>query len=244
MSDLDAVQEALGHPFEDLSLLERALTHRSYANEHNTPDYERLEFLGDAVLQMCSTLLLVDAFPTEQEGELSRLRSKLVRTETLATIARELGLGQALRLGRGEAETGGRSRPSNLADATEAVLGAVYRDAGLQPCLDLVEHWMAPRIATLQRPERVKRAWKDPRSRLQELTQSNGGSTPTYKVLERVGPPHSQVFRAAVCVDDAEIGRGEGKSKKTAFAAAAQAALDALEPPKPPAVRALPEATS
>lgn len=227
MSDLDALQRALGYRFEAESLLQQALTHRSFGHEHRTSDLERLEFLGDAVLQMSTTLMLVDAFPAAKEGELSRLRSRLVNTRSLARIARHLQLGPHLRLGRGEDETGGRDRNSNLADATEAILGAVYRDGGFTAAKQMVARWMQPVIHTIQ-AEGTERQ-KDPKSQLQERSQVGGGPTPRYVVARREGPSHEPVFHVEVHVGKQIWGRGVGPSKRDAEVAAALKALQRFE---------------
>lgn len=223
MSDLDALQSSLGYQFETTDLLWQALTHRSFGNEHGSPDLERLEFLGDAVLQMSTTLLLVDAFPKAREGELSRLRARLVNTRSLAVIAREHEVGVNLRLGRGEDDTGGRNRDSNLADATEAILGAVYRDGGFSSAKALVARWMQPLISRIEASG--TRRMKDPKSRLQELSQAGGGPTPRYLVARREGPSHEPVFHVEVHVGKQIWGRGMGPSKRDAEVAAAVKAL-------------------
>ena len=225
MSVMRHLESALGYRFESQTLLLQALTHSSYGHEHQQPDNERLEFLGDAVLQMCATLLLVAAFPKAREGELSRLRSRLVNTDVLAEIGAAMALGECLRLGRGEADTGGRKRTRNLANGTEALLGAVYEDAGFAACQALVGRWMTPRISHLRGGGGGKHKWKDPRSRLQEFTQSQGGHTPSYDVIARSGPPHAPQFTVAALVDGDELGRGCGGSKRTAARAAAEDAL-------------------
>ena len=225
MTGHDQLQAAIGHRFSDPSWIETALTHSSYGHEHNCSDNERLEFLGDAVLQMCTTLLLMERFGAAREGELSRLRSRLVNTEALAEIGAELALGDALRLGRGEEDTGGRTRTRNLANATEAVLGAVYQDGGFEACRALVEMWMAPRVAKLGTADGGKHKWKDARSRLQERTQQNGGATPVYHVTGKTGPSHAPTYEVEVRVDKTVLGQGTGRSKRDAARDAAERAL-------------------
>lgn len=231
MSELGGLQASLGYRFKDLAWLVEALTHPSFGHEHGARDNERLEFLGDAVLQMCATLLLMDGFPEADEGELSRLRAKLVNTRALAGIGDEIALGLHLRVGRGEEANGGREHARNLANATEAVLGAVYRDGGFRAAQDLVDRWMRPRLAALGRPESSRHRWKDPRSRLQELTQASGSGTPTYETVAADGPSHDPRFEVAVRLAGEELGRGAGGSKKSAARAAAEAALARLEGP-------------
>lgn len=228
---LDALQVRLGHTFADPGLLEVALTHASYAHEKGVAHNERLEFLGDAVLQMATTLLLMERFPVSREGELSRVRARLVSTRALATLAHELDLGPHLRLGVGEEGSGGRTRTSILADAVEAVLGAVHRDAGMGACIDIVGRWIASRLASLESVEEPHgQRWKDPRSRLQEIAQSRQRQAPSYTVISAEGPPHDLVFTVTVDLGGQILGTGQGRSKRDASRAAAAAALEALEP--------------
>ena len=221
---LHTLRQAIGHDFGDAALLEQALTHTSYVHENGGADYERLEFLGDAVLQLGSSALLYERLPEAREGQMSRLRSRLVSTDALAELAQELGVGPALRLGIGEEATGGRTRPRVLAGATEAILGAVYLDAGADAGLAVVRRWLTPRLASLESQE--ESAWKDPRSRLQEITQRDHGKTPVYGVAERVGPPHRPTFVVEVRVGDEVLGRGQGRSKREASRRAAEEALE------------------
>lgn len=216
----------LGHVFADPSLLEVALTHASHAHENGGgEDNERLEFLGDAVLQLCVTSWLVQRFPAAREGQLSALRQRLVNTGTLAAIGEQLGLGERLRLGVGEASTGGRTRPRVLAGAVEAVLGAVFTDAGFLAAEALVRQWFAGPVEELAQREG---RWKDPRSQLQEWTQRELGETPRYQVVLAQGPAHQPTFDAVVRVGDRELGRGSGSSKQEAFRSAAEVALASL----------------
>jgi ribonuclease-3 len=216
----------VGHAFADSGLLLEALTHASWAHENGGADYERLEFLGDAVLQLCSTKLLVARFPEAREGQLSRLRSRLVSTGALARTSRDLGLGAHIRLGVGEEATGGRERPRVLAGALEAVLGAVFVDAGFEVALALVTRWLDDPLAEL---EAETGAHKDPRSLLQEHTQRLLGETPTYPVVACDGPPHEPTFVVEARVGDRVLGRGEGRSKREASRRAAEVALRAEE---------------
>lgn len=223
-----AVQARLGHHFQDAGRLQVALTHRSWAHENGGDDNERLEFLGDAVLQLCSTEALMERFPEAREGELSRLRSRIVSTDALADVGRHLDLGSALRLGVGEDQTGGRTRDRVLACATEAILGAIYEEAGLPACQRAVQRWLGSRIDALEAQPGT--GWKDPRSRLQEITQAGGGSAPAYLVTKTAGPAHDLIFLVDVCLDDDVLGHGEGKSKRAACRAAAEDALARLAP--------------
>jgi ribonuclease-3 len=225
--DLHALQARVGHAFADPAHLLQALTHRSWAHENGGGDNERLEFLGDAVLQLCSTRALMARFPDAREGELSRLRSRIVSTQALAEVGRALELGPSLRLGIGEDQTGGRTRDRVLACATEAVLGALYEEAGLEACEAAVQRWLGDRIDRLQ--AQPGKGWKDPRSRLQELTQQGGRATPTYKVQKTEGPAHDLIFRVDVCLGETVLGHGEGRSKRIACKHAAEDALSRME---------------
>lgn len=227
---LDALEERLDYRFRDRSLLETALTHASYAHENNVPHNETLEFLGDAVLQMCTTLMVMERFPVAREGELSRLRAGLVNTKALAGLAKELELGPHLRLGVGEESSGGRGKPSILADALEAVLGAIHQDADLKTCEGLVRRWMADRVEALEQVEAPQgERWKDPCSRLQELAQQSQHCTPRYVEVSQEGPPHEPMFTMAVKLDGQIVGTGTGRKKQEARQAAASDALARLE---------------
>lgn len=228
MSDLRAIQERLGFQFSDLSLLQRALTHRSYLNEHPEhalEDNERLEFLGDAVLDFVAGAWLYDRFPEMNEGQLTRLRAGLIRTETLARFAEQFHVGQALLLGRGEAESGGRTRKRNLCGSFEALIGAMYLDKGMEAVQRFVEPLFVPALEDMLR----RAADKDPKSLLQEWSQAELGETPVYQTVASQGPDHAKEFTVAVTIGGTEVGRGVGFSKQAAAQAAAQAALDAIE---------------
>jgi ribonuclease-3 len=224
-SELQAAAERLGIRLRDPSLLERALTHKTFAHEAPATDEvrhnERLEFLGDAVLGLVSSELLMEAFPTAQEGELSQMRACLVNQEELAALAGQLGLHGLLRLGRGEERSGGRQKQSLQADALEALLGALFLDQGLAGAQALVNDLMRARIERL----RVERPWPSPKSRLQEMLQARGEPPPTYELVTSDGPVHARVFTVAAMQAGAELGRGTGRSKKAAAQAAAQDAL-------------------
>ncbi len=226
--DLASFQRRHGLCFRDESLLRQAMTHRSWPHEQGGPaglegNYERLEFLGDAVLAFAVTRMLYDRFPDMPEGELTRLRSALVRSETLADIATELELGAFLRLGRGEDQNGGRQRRSILGDAFEALLGAIFIDRGQGAAEDFVRAWLGPLIDGLQAADLL-----DPRSRLQEICQAALLATPVYETRAESGPDHQKQFTVAVCVLDEEMGRGQGNSKQAAAQVAARAALELL----------------
>jgi ribonuclease-3 len=222
-------------PLLDLGLdpklpsLEQALTHPSFANEQRggrVKDNQRLEFLGDAVLGLCASVLLTERFPEADEGQLSLMRSTLVSTEALADWAREARVGEALRLGRGADAAGERSQKNVLADAVEAIVAAVYTDLGMDSARALCERIVAVRLARLVSGETVLA--RDAKSELQEKIQSGGGASPRYRVLASEGPDHERLFVVAVEANDATIGEGRGRSKKLAEQAAARDALARL----------------
>jgi ribonuclease-3 len=218
------LERALGVRFKHGGLRDIALTHRSFAFEQSLPDTnERLEFLGDAVLGLVVTDLVYRAFPERSEGELAKLRAAMVNMTTLAEVARELGLGETVLLGKGEEQSGGRRKASILADALEAVLGAVYLDQGLKPAAAVIERLFWPRIAAYVRGE----GERDYKTILQELAAQDLGRMPEYRVVER-GPDHEKEFTATVFVAGRELGRGTGRSKKEAEQRAAREAYDRL----------------
>ncbi len=223
MISVEEFAHRAGLAFRDLGLLRRALTHRSYVNEHpeTLEDNERLEFLGDAALDFLSGAWLYNRFPETDEGQLTRMRSALVRTDQLAEFAREIGLGEALRLGRGEEASGGRERPALLCGAFEALLGALYLDAGLEA----VRAFMEPRLAQATDVLLDDEALLDARSQLQVWAQAALGETPRYRTVEARGPDHAREFVVEVTVGETLRGRGVGRSKQ---AAAQRAAADAL----------------
>jgi ribonuclease-3 len=215
--------ERLGLPFLDHLLLSRAFTHRSYLNEHPEAleDNERLEFLGDAVLDFLVASWLYNRFPEMSEGELTRLRSALVKTEQLAQFALDIQLGGAMRLGRGEEESGGRERPALLCATFEALVGALYLAAGIDAVLD----FMKPLLATAADNILIERRDLDPKSMLQEWAQSKGYQAPTYRTIAAEGPDHAKVFEVEVLVNGEVAGRGSGQSKQAATKTAARDAL-------------------
>jgi ribonuclease-3 len=216
----------LGHRFADPRLLEEALTHKSFLNENVAPGRkhnERLEFLGDAVLGLCIGHLLMERFPDVREGELSMIRAQVVNETHLADVATQLALGEWLYLGRGEEQTGGRRKPSLLADACEALLAAVYLDGGFAAAFGVVRRMFEPRFAALEAAGK-----SDFKTRLQERAQATWRETPRYGVVDEKGPDHEKKFVVAVLVGGKELARGEGRSKKEAEQRAAHAALEAL----------------
>jgi ribonuclease-3 len=217
----------LGLHFTNLHLLVRAMTHRSYVNENSNAieDNERLEFLGDAVLDFIVGAWVYNHFPEMQEGDLTRMRSALVRTDTLAEFARQLDLGPALRLGRGELASGGRQRDNLLCATFEALVGAMYLDMGVPAVEKFVEPMLTESSSKVISQEEIY----DPKSTLQEWTQSNKLGTPRYITVSSSGPDHARVFVVEVQVNGQAYGRGEGTSKQVAAQAAAQAALESLD---------------
>jgi ribonuclease-3 len=214
----------LGLPFSNLSLLTRALTHRSYVNENpkSTEDNERLEFLGDAVLDFIVGAWVYHRFPEMPEGELTRIRSALVRNDQLAKFARMLNLGAAFRLGRGESMSGGHYRDGLLGSLFEAVVGALYIDSGL----GVVEAFVTPLLEEAR--ESILTRIHDPKSRLQEWVQAQKMAAPRYKTIATAGPDHAKVFEVEVEVGGQVVGRGGGTSKHLAEHDAAQDAIHNL----------------
>jgi ribonuclease-3 len=228
MTNVFEAEKTLNVTFFNKALLQRALTHRSYLNEN--PDYplednERLEFLGDAVLDFITGEYLYHRFPEMPEGRLTNLRSALVRTETLAQFATQLNLGAYLFLGRGEEESGGRKRPAILCDAFEAFVGALYLDSGLDVARQFVYALVDPALQAILASD----ADRDAKSRLQEVAQSRYQLTPTYRTVKEQGPDHAKEFTVEAVIGDKIYGRGVGFSKQNAAQAAAQEALRALE---------------
>jgi ribonuclease-3 len=216
----------LGHEFRDLEPLRVAITHRSFVNETTGqgPDNERIEFLGDAVLDLAVSVVLMELLPDAREGALSRAHARIVSGSALAHAARALELGDVLRVGKGEERSGGRARTSMLADALEAVLAAVYLDAGIDPVVALVRRHFAGPLEAVQRGEVI-----DPKTRLQELAQERFKTTPRYVVREATGPAHDKEFEVEILLGDESYGRGVGRSKKAAEQAAARTALRKVE---------------
>lgn len=242
---LEALQERVGYGFEDSMLLVRALTHRSYANEHDhtDKDNQRLEFLGDSVLGLVVAELLFRRDEEAPEGMLSTRLSELVCEGALVKQARAVHLGDMLRLGRGEELTGGRQKSAVLADAYEAVLGAIYLDGGYNEARRVIEEQFAEMLEAVLSGESARSvsASDDYKSTLQRQVQGRRPIRPEYEIVERSGPPHDRRFVAAVLVDEREVGRGKGRSKKEAEQAAAREAVAALESSKSKISRVLAE---
>lgn len=224
MPDFARFAAHLGISFKDLDLLSEALTHRSYLNEHRDhagSHNERLEFLGDAVLELAATDFLFKKYPAKPEGELTAYRAALVNTVSLADSAQKLGVNEYLLLSKGEAKDTGRARDVILADAFEAIIGAIYLDSGYAPAEAFIAKYLFGKIEEVI----AKRSYQDAKSRFQELAQEKKGITPVYETLSEVGPDHDKRFTVGVFIGPAEIARGEGKSKQEAEQAAADAGL-------------------
>ncbi len=219
------IEDALGCRFKETGLLRSALTHRSYSNERGEKDnYERLEFLGDAVLGLVSSRWLYDRYPEEPEGLLAKRKSFLVSAPVLARFGESLGLGPELRLGVGEARSGGSAKASILADAVEAIFGAIYLDGGLEAAREIIERFLEDALE-----ERSSVFHTDPKTRLQELIQARGWALPLYRVASESGPDHRKRFTVECLVEGEAVGKAEGRSKKLAEQAAAIRALERLD---------------
>lgn len=228
---LGGLEKRLGVVFPDRRLLLEALTHSSYANENGGgayPSNERLEFLGDAVVSLAAADLLWEAFPGVPEGTLSQRKAVLVSQDTLARRARALGLHRFLLLGTGEERSGGRERPSLLADAFEAVVGAMYIAAGWETTRRFVQAQLREELDRRGGPSAAGGGWLDPKSRLQQVTQAMDGTVPVYELVAAEGPPHQPRFEVAVLWDGKEWGRGKGGSRREAEQEAARQALEKL----------------
>jgi ribonuclease-3 len=226
------VTNALGYEFKNPLLLEHALTHKSFKNEQPTlatEDNERLEFLGDAVLDLALSQLLMEQYPQDQEGPLSKKRASLVNEEALAELARQTGLDTGLRLGKGERQTGGVQKPRLLASSLEAVLGAVFLDGGYPASCDVVRHLFARLIQGFAEGENPFA--RDFKTRLQELVQEKHKVTPTYHLEREEGPDHEKTFIVSVRMNEQHLAEGNGRSKKAAEQDAARAALEKMESP-------------
>lgn len=226
--DLSDHAQRFGVRFNDLNLLQQALTHRSYLNEHpelNLQDNERLEFLGDAIIDFIAADWLFGRFPTLNEGSLTRLRAGLVRNESLAVLATQLGIGENLLLGKGEEEGGGRTRASNLGSAFEAFAGALYLDQGMEAVLEFVKPLFMPALDQILEAQ----SDKDAKSRLQEWSQATLNLTPVYRTVEMTGPDHAREFTIEVVINDQVYGMGTGRNKQIAAQAAARGAWNRLK---------------
>jgi ribonuclease-3 len=225
MPDFQTLETKLGLSFKSLDLLIEALTHRSYLNEHREytgSHNERLEFLGDAVLELAATDFLFKKFPTKPEGELTSYRAALVNTVSLAESAQALGINDYLLLSKGESKDTGRARDVILADAFEAIIGAIYLDSGFASA----ESFIAKNLYSKIDDVIANRSYQDAKSRFQEIAQEKRGVTPNYETLSEIGPDHDKRFTVGVFIGSEEIARGVGQSKQEAEQSAAQAGLD------------------
>lgn len=228
MSNFQTFEEKIGHTFKDKRLLETAFTHRSYLNENRAPGREhneRLEFLGDAVLELVVTEFLFAKYPDKPEGDLTAYRAALVNTVSISDAATKLGMNDFLLLSRGEARDTGRARAIILANAFEALIGALYLDAGYATARDFIAAHIFYKTDEIV----AKRLWQDPKSRLQEIAQEKRGATPAYELVNQVGPDHDKRFMVAVSIQGERAAMGEGKSKQEAEQDAAQKALVARQ---------------
>lgn len=216
-----AAEKSLSYRFNDSMLLQHALTHRS-VEAPGGEDYERLEFLGDRVLGLVVTEMLMAAFPEEKEGALAKRLAALVRQETLAAVARDIDLGRHVRLSRGEADGGGRENDAILSDVCEAVIAAIYRDGGLEAAAAFVERHWRERLQASDAPP------QDAKTTLQEWAQGRGLALPEYAIVGREGPDHAPVFTVRVTVDNGQSAESAGQTKRAAEQAAARLLLEKL----------------
>jgi ribonuclease III len=222
-TELQRVQEAIGYTFEDRALLESALTHKSYVNETAgaLEDNQRLEFLGDAVLGLVVAENLMTRLVSKPEGVLTRWRAALVNEESLAEMARDLSLGQALRLGHGEQMNNGRDRSSTLSDAVEALLGAVFLDGGFDAAKRVIVGWMAEQLSGVTEDGHPT----DAKGALQEMLQAKGEASPAYHLVGEEGPDHAKIFEVEISLNGEVLAVGRGRSKKEAEKRAARKAI-------------------
>jgi len=226
VENLKELETQLGINFKNQDLLRSSLTHRSYLNEHKDVKFsnERLEFLGDAVLQFLSSRFLYVKYPNREEGDLTNFRASLVCRPTLAKASGELNLGRYLFLSRGEEDSGGRQREYILANTFEALLGAVFLDQGMEPCDNLLIKFLFPKMDEIYQNQ----TYKDYKSRFQEYSQEKFGSTPEYKESSSWGPDHDRRFQMEAVIGEKIFGRGEGSSKQRAEQEAARDALEQI----------------
>lgn len=222
---LKALETRIEYSFKNMEMLFRALTHKSYANEirKNIEHNEKLEFLGDAVLDLVIGQLLFEKFPNDNEGGLSKKRASIVNEEVLSEIATDLGLNQLMLLGKGEAQTGGSSKPRLVASVFEAILGAIYLDGGFEVAREFIVREFSDVADRVCQHEDFERDYK---TRLQELVQKSVKETPRYEVLAEEGPPHDREFLVCVKVKEELWAQGRGRSKKNAEQSAAKSALE------------------
>ncbi|MFZ5807070.1 MAG: ribonuclease III [Verrucomicrobiota bacterium] len=223
---MNRLEKRLGYEFKDRDILKQALTHPSkgYESKKKVSDNQRMEFLGDAVLQLALTIRLYQKFPEMDEGQLTKLRAQMVNRTMLERIALSFGVGEFLILGRGEELNHGRTRASNLADAMEAIIGGVFQDAGFE----VAHQWIINILEPYFEETLETSTLANPKGELQEVLQAEGKGTPIYETLEESGPDHARHYSVAVKLGNEELGRGEGASKRAAETQAALHALNAL----------------
>lgn len=226
--NLDELSKIVGVEFSDRNFLLTAITHRSYLNEHREAKQdhnERMEFLGDAVLELVVTDYLFHKYPEKPEGELTAVRAALVNTVSLSESSQKLGVNDYLLMSKGEAKDTGRARQYILANAFEALIGAIYLDQGYEAAKEFIAGQLFEKTDEIVK----KRLWQDPKSRFQELAQEHHSVTPTYETLDQVGPDHDRVFTVGVFLGKEEVAEGQGRSKQEAEQAAAEAGIAAKE---------------
>jgi len=231
MNEINSLINILGFTFTNPSILISAITHPSYAFEHPNEGIEhneRLEYLGDAVLELYISDYLFRTFPYKSEGELTKLRARLVCAESLYELAFKIKLNEYLRLGKGELKAGGNRRMSNLANAVEAVIGAIYLDGGIEAAFNFIKNLFGEKLD----PEKLENIPKDEKTTLQELIQKNKNKVMRYEILQEEGPPHQKIFTAGVFINNKLFAVGRGKSKKEAEQDAAKCALELLKETK------------
>ncbi len=224
MKPLEDFESKIQIQFQNRKLLQQALTHRSFLNESKSTSIknnERLEFLGDAVLELITTEYLYNKYPKRPEGELTSFRAAIVRTESLASTALKIDLGEYLLIGKGEELTGGRRKPYILANSFEAIIGAIYLDQGYERAKSFIHKVLIPKLSDIV----SKRLDIDPKSKLQELSQEKTGFTPTYELVSASGPDHKKIFTMKILINKNDFGKGKGRSKQDAEQAAARHAL-------------------
>lgn len=225
--DLKNLEEIISYAFNDINLLDNALTHRSYANEKQEipcKDNERLEFLGDAVLELCISEILMEKFPDCDEGQLSKLRASLVNEKPLSELAKKCHIGDFLLLGRGEESSGGRTKSSILSDTFEAVIAAIYLDSGYKKSYKYIKDLFRPLIES----ESDKTIYRDYKTRIQEISQNRFKVIPKYSLISESGPDHDKIFQIKLSISDITSTIGTGKNKKEAEQQAAKKAIEEL----------------
>lgn len=227
MNNYEEIEQKLGIEFKNRDLLTTALTHRSYLNEHRgsaSQNNERLEFLGDAVLELIISTYLFKTYPEKPEGELTNIRAAVVRTESLAQESRSLGLGKFLRMSKGEEDSGGKDKDYLLANTFEAVLGAIYEDQGIDVCKEYISRTLLKKVGNIVE----NNLFIDPKTQAQEIIQAQFKVTPIYEVIKEEGPDHDKIFTVALRVNNKQMAIGTGSSKQRAEEEAARETVNLL----------------